>query len=113
MLPAIERAQVRWFASAPVVQAFASFAANVGHEAVLIPGIRWIHAAVRDPAFEGNDDVDSNVTEFLRCCWQVSRVTIQIDAELTTIFNALLAHVSAGGQIPAATLRDQVLAALK
>lgn len=48
MLPAIERAQVRWFASAPVVQAFASFAVSVSHEAVLIAGVRWVHAAVGD-----------------------------------------------------------------
>lgn len=112
MLPAIERAQVRWFASAPVVQAFASFAVTVGHDAILIAGVRWIHAAIGDPDVSRNDDISPTVTEFLRCCWQTGRGSIQVDPELTTMFLALLAHVVASGDIAAATLRDQVLAAL-
>lgn len=113
MAPAIERAQRRWFAAAPVVQAFASFAVSVGHEAISLVGIRWVHAAVTAQDFRGDQDLDTSVTEFLRHCWQANRTSIQTDAELTRMFQALLACVSANGHIAAATLRDQVLDALK
>ncbi len=41
------------------------------------------------------------------------RPSIQMDAELMTMFQALVARVSAHGEIAAAALRHQVLAALK
>jgi hypothetical protein len=113
MLPAIEKARARWFTSAPLLQAFAAFAGSVNHEAILLGGVRWLHAAVEGPEFRDDEDFDSSLTEFLRCCWQTSRGAIQTDAELTTMFTALLAHASARGEIVAATLRDQVLAALR
>jgi hypothetical protein len=112
MLPALESGAARWFDLPPVVQAFASLGASPGISGLLVPGIGWIHNAIRHPAVQADEELDGHLIEFLRACWRVERVHIQSDRELTRMFRELLAHANVRGSHAAAALRDQVVGSI-
>lgn len=106
----LARAAQRWFGMPKVVTGFLNFATQPAVAGLLLPGIRWLAAAV--PSFDSYDwkyGLEENLIAFLDVCWDREHHRIASDASLQGAFLSLLACVIARGGHAAIALRDRVV----
>jgi hypothetical protein len=104
------RAAQRWFGMPKVVTGFLNFVIQPAAAALLLPGIRWVAAAV--PSFDSYDwkyGLEDNLIAFLHACWEREHHRISSDPSLQGAFLSLLACVVSRGGHAAIALRDRVV----
>jgi hypothetical protein len=111
MLSSFEQAVPSWLELPHVARALASSVARL-RGGMVVPALRWLHAALAHDAVRAGEELDERLVEFLRVCWEEQPLRIQKEPELTKAFQDLLAQSNAHGSHAAAAFRDQVLAAL-
>jgi len=111
VLPAFEQASARWLELPYVARALASSTARL-RGGMLVPALRWLHAAVAHDTVRADEELDEHLVEFLRACWEEQSLRIQNEPDLTKAFQDLMAKSNERGSHAAAAFRDQVLAAL-
>jgi hypothetical protein len=104
------RAAERWFGMPKVVTGFLNFVIKPAAAALLLPGIRWVAAAL--PSFDSYDwkyGLEEDLIAFLHACWDREHYGISSDPSLQGAFLSLLACVVARGGHAAIALRDRVV----
>jgi hypothetical protein len=104
------RAAQRWFDMPKVVTGFLNFVIQPAAADLLLPGIRWLAAAV--PSFDSYDwkyGLEENLIAFLHACWKREHRRIAGDPSLQGAFLSLLACVVSRGGHAAIALRDRVV----
>jgi hypothetical protein len=104
------RAAQRWFGMPKVVTGFLNFATQPAVAGLMLPGIRWLAAAV--PSFDSYDwkyGLEENLIAFLHTCWEREHRRISSDPSLQGAFLSLLASVVSRGGHAAIALRDRVV----
>jgi hypothetical protein len=104
------RAAQRWFGMPKVVTGFLNFATHPAVGGLMLPGIRWLAAAV--PSFDSYDwkyGLEQNLIAFLHACWEREHRRIASDSSLQGAFLSLLARVVSRGGHAAIGLRDRVV----
>jgi hypothetical protein len=79
------RAAQRWFGMPKVVTGFLNFASQPAVGGLMLPGIRWLAAAV--PSFDSYDwkyGLEENLIAFLHTCWERQHRRIASDASLAS-----------------------------
>ena len=104
------RAAQRWFGMPKVVSGFLNFATQPAAAGLLLPGIRWLAAAVSSfDSYDWKYGLEENLIAFLHACWDREHCRIASDASLQGAFLSLLACVIARGGHAAIALRDRVV----
>src|SRR6516162_2462103 len=106
----IRKGAHRWFGIPKVVTGFLNFAVQPAVAGLLLPGIRWLAAAV--PSFDSYDwryGLEESLIAFLHTCWEREAHQISSDPSLQSGFLALLACVVSRGGHAAIALRDRVV----
>jgi hypothetical protein len=104
------RAAQRWFSMPKVVTGFLNFVVQPAAAGLLLPGIRWLAAAV--PSFDSYDwkyGLEENLIAFLHTSWEREHHRISCDPSLQGAFLSLLACVVSRGGHAAIALRDRVV----
>jgi hypothetical protein len=104
------RAAQRWFNMPKVVTGFLNFVIQPAAAGLLLPGIKWLAAAV--PSFDSYDwkyGLEENLIAFLHACWEREHHRISGDPSLQGAFLSLLACVVSRGGHAAIALRDRVV----
>jgi hypothetical protein len=92
------------------VTGFLNFVIKPAAAALLLPGIRWVAAAL--PSFDSYDwkyGLEEDLIAFLHACWDREHYGISSDPSLQGAFLSLLACVVARGGHAAIALRDRVV----
>jgi hypothetical protein len=100
----------RWFSMPKVATGFLNFVVQPAAAGLLLPGIRWLAAAV--PSFDSYDwkyGLEENLIAFLHTCWEREYRKISGDSCLQEAFLSLLACVVSRGGHAAIALRDRVV----
>jgi hypothetical protein len=100
----------RWFAMPRVVTGFLNFVIQPAAAGLLLPGIKWLAAAV--PSFDSYDwkyGLEENLIAFLHACWEREHHWIANDPSLRAAFLSLLSCLVARGGHAAIALRDRVV----
>jgi hypothetical protein len=103
------RAAQQWFGMPKVVTGFLNFVIQPAAAGLLLPGIKWLAAAV--PSFGSYDwkyGLEENLIAFLHTCWEREYHRISDDPSLQGAFLSLLACVVSRGGHAAIALRDRV-----
>jgi hypothetical protein len=104
------RAAQQWFAMPKVVTGFLNFVIQPAASGLLLPGIKWLAAAV--PSFDSYDwkyGLEENLIAFLHSSWEREHQRISSDPSLQGAFLSLLACVVSRGGHAAIALRDRVV----
>jgi hypothetical protein len=104
------RAAQRWFVMPKAVTGFLNLAVQLAVGGLMLPGIRWLAAAV--PSFDSYDwkyGLEENLIAFLHTCWEREHRRIASDSSLQGAFLSLLACVVSRGGHAAIALRDRVV----
>ena len=95
-----------------VASAFARSVIQPGYDQLLSLGLQWLHRAAdksRDGQFWQESNLESNLVEVLRACWERHKREIGVDHELRDSFTRLMTILAARGSNSAIALRDQVV----
>jgi hypothetical protein len=104
-----DQAFARFGASAMVMSGFTAMAVLPASKELLLPGIRWLRAAVDGfHSYDWRHGLEDNVLEFLHVCWTQKRAQISTDPTLREAFLAILAVVTSRGTPAAIALNKRV-----